>query len=74
MPGEAAATGRRPALSEAVGDLGSTLGPVAATALAGFGYGSFFIVNAAIAVVALLVFWRWASARPGPPPALPAIS
>lgn len=58
----------------AVGDLGSTLGPIVATALIAIGYGTFFIVNAAIAVVALLVFWRWASARPGPPPALPAIS
>ena len=49
----------------AVGDLGSTLGPIVATAMVGVGFRSFFLVNAAVVALALVLFWRWASARPG---------
>jgi DHA1 family multidrug resistance protein-like MFS transporter len=49
----------------AIGDLGSTLGPVVASASLAFGYRGFFLVNALLVGIALLLFWRYASARPG---------
>lgn len=67
--GRAGGHGATAGAFRAVGDLGSTLGPVAATAMIGLGYGSFFLLNAALVAVALLVFARWATARPGEAPA-----
>ncbi|HXH06051.1 MAG TPA: MFS transporter [Vicinamibacterales bacterium] len=55
----------------AVGDLGSTLGPVLATAMIGMGFSSFFLLNAAITAVALFLFARWASTRAGEPATSP---
>jgi MFS family permease len=52
----------------AVGDLGSTLGPIAATSLIVFGYSVFFLLNAVLAIAALALFARYASARPGEQP------
>lgn len=49
----------------AVGDLGSTLGPVVASATLLFGYRGFFLLNAVLVALALAAFWRYASARPG---------
>jgi hypothetical protein len=31
----------------------------------GFGYSAFFLLNAVIAIIALVAFARWASPRPG---------
>lgn len=67
--GRAGGHGATAGAFRAVGDLGSTLGPVAATAMIGLGYSSFFLLNAAVVVVALLLFARWASTRPGDAPA-----
>lgn len=67
--GRAGGHGATAGAFRAVGDLGSTLGPVAATAMIGFGYGGFFLLNAAVVAIALLFFARWASARPGDAPA-----
>ena len=63
--GRAGGHGATAGAFRAVGDLGSTLGPIAATAMIGLGYGAFFVLNAAIAVVAMVAFARWASAWPG---------
>lgn len=63
--GRAGGHGATAGAFRAVGDLGSTLGPIAATAMIGFGYGSFFLLNAVVVAVALLLFARWASSRPG---------
>lgn len=63
--GRAGGHGATAGLFRALGDLGSTVGPVAATAMVGLGYGSFFLLNAAVILVALGFFARWASARPG---------
>jgi MFS family permease len=49
----------------ALGDLGSTVGPAVAALMFGLGYRPFFLVNATIVIVAALLFWRYASARPG---------
>ena len=67
--GRAGGHGATAGAFRAIGDLGSTLGPVVATAMIGLGYESFFLVNAALVAVALLLFARWASARPGEAPA-----
>ena len=71
--GRAGGHGATAGAFRAVGDLGSTLGPVAATAMIGLGYGSFFLLNAAVVLVALLCFARWANARPGEIP-VPAVA
>lgn len=63
--GRAGGHGATAGAFRAVGDLGSTLGPVAATASIGLGYGGFFLVNAVVVAVALVLFARLASARPG---------
>lgn len=63
--GHAGGHGATAGAFRAVGDLGSTLGPLAATAMVGIGYGSFFLLNAALSIVAVLLFARWASSRPG---------
>lgn len=63
--GRAGGHGATAGAFRAVGDLGSTLGPVVATALIVVGYESFFLVNAALAFVVLVAFRRWASASPG---------
>jgi MFS family permease len=71
--GRAGGHGATAGAFRAVGDLGSTLGPVVATAMIGFGYQSYFLLNAGLVAAALLLFARWASARPGEPPnALPS--
>jgi MFS family permease len=49
----------------AIGDLGSTLGPLAATVFIVFGYSTFFLFNAVLALVAAILFAQYASARPG---------
>ncbi|MGH2417092.1 MAG: MFS transporter [Candidatus Limnocylindria bacterium] len=66
--GRAGGHGATAGAFRAVGDLGSTLGPVAATAMIGFGYQSFFLLNAAVVTAALILFARWASVRPGGAP------
>lgn len=66
--GRASGHGATAGAFRAVGDLGSTLGPIAATAMIGIGYSGFFIVNAILALAALYLFGRYASARPGEPP------
>lgn len=63
--GRAGGHGATAGAFRAVGDLGSTLGPVAATAMVGLGYQSFFMLNAIVVLVVLAAFWRWAGARPG---------
>lgn len=70
--GRAGGHGATAGAFRAVGDLGSTLGPVAATAMIGLGYGSFFVLNAAVVAAAMLLFARWASSRPGEAPAASA--
>jgi MFS family permease len=67
--GRAGGHGATAGLFRAIGDLGSTLGPVAATAMIGLGYSSFFVLNAVVVVVVLFLFARLASARPGEVPA-----
>lgn len=59
------ALARHHELFEDAGDLGSTLGPIDTTAMIGLGYSALFLLNAALAVIALVAFARWASARPG---------
>ncbi len=49
----------------ALGDIGSTLGPVVASLTFALSDRAFFMVDALIALVAGLVFWRFASANPG---------
>jgi MFS family permease len=63
--GRAGGHGATAGLFRAIGDLGSTLGPVAATAMIGLGYSSFFVLNAIVVVVVLVLFARLANARPG---------
>jgi MFS family permease len=70
--GRAGGHGATAGLFRAIGDLGSTLGPVAATAMIGLGYSSFFVLNAVVVVVVLFLFARLASARPGEMPAAAA--
>lgn len=72
--GRAGGHGATAGAFRAIGDLGSTLGPIAATAMIGLGYGAFFLLNAALAVLAVVAFARWASARPGDRSAPPASS
>lgn len=67
--GRAGGHGATAGAFRAIGDLGSTLGPVVATAMIGIGYDAYFLLNAALVVVAALLFARWASARPGEAPA-----
>ena len=63
--GRAGGHGATAGAFRAVGDLGSTLGPVIATAMLGVGFGAFFVLNAVLVAIALGCFARWASARPG---------
>lgn len=49
----------------ALGDIGSTLGPIVASLTFVMSYRTFFIVDAVIAVAVGLVFWRYASPDPG---------
>jgi MFS family permease len=70
--GRAGGHGATAGAFRAIGDLGSTLGPMLATAMVGIGFRSFFLLNAAIVVVAFALFWRWAAARPGETRALAA--
>lgn len=63
--GRAGGHGATAGAFRAIGDLGSTLGPVLATAMIGIGFRSFFVLNAGLVLVALALFWRWATARPG---------
>ena len=63
--GRAGGHGATAGAFRAIGDLGSTLGPVLATAMIGIGFRSFFVLNAGLVLVALALFWRLATARPG---------
>jgi MFS family permease len=70
--GGSASVGATAGTFQAMGDIGSAVGPVVAGALAGGGYRGFFLLNALLLVAALLAFRRWAGAGPGPVAALPA--
>lgn len=57
----------------AVGDAGSTAGPVVAGLLLAFGPRAFFLVNAVLLLMVAGAFFRWASQRPGIPESVAAL-
>lgn len=63
--GQHAGHGTTAGAFRALGDIGSTLGPIVASVTFAISFRSFFIVNACIALAIGLVFWRFAHPNPG---------